>query len=456
MTAEAGAYPPVASTASPSKARYLRRTLASRLRLGPCLLACDIATFGVVGLVAGVASLAGALTLAVIIATYHAGRLYRPRLTLSLLDDVPPLVGRALAVTAAVLVVFPLLGSALDATRMLSVASTAIALLLLTRGVSYTAIREARRRRLVAHRTVIVGDGEEGRRLVEEMHHHPEYGLRPVGYLGSDTARPADGVPLLGASVELARVVRGHSISVVVLALTSRPPGELVSCVRTCDSLRCDVLWVPQLFELSPVHPQMDLLWGYPLMRRRREVFGLVGRTVKRSVDVIIAAVALLGALPLMAGCALAVRLGSHGPVLFRQRRLGVGLHSFVMIKFRTLRAADGASEPVGRFLRKYSLDELPQLVNVLRGDMSLVGPRPELPMFVDEFSGRYRGYRDRHRVKAGLTGWSQIHGLRGKCSIEDRARFDNQYIENWSVWEDVKILMRTVAALLRHRGDVT
>jgi lipopolysaccharide/colanic/teichoic acid biosynthesis glycosyltransferase len=200
----------------------------------------------------------------------------------------------------------------------------------------------------------------------------------------------------------------------------------------------------------------MDLLWGYPLIRRRREVYGLVGRTVKRSIDVIIAAVALLGALPLMAGCALAVRLGSHGPVLFRQRRLGVGLHSFVMIKFRTLRAADGASEPVGRFLRKYSLDELPQLVNVLRGDMSLVGPRPELPMFVDEFSGRYRGYRDRHRVKAGLTGWSQIHGLRGKCSIEDRARFDNQYIENWSVWEDVKILMRTVAALLRHRGDVT
>jgi lipopolysaccharide/colanic/teichoic acid biosynthesis glycosyltransferase len=197
----------------------------------------------------------------------------------------------------------------------------------------------------------------------------------------------------------------------------------------------------------------MDLLWGYPLMRRRREVFGLVGRTVKRSIDVIIAAVALLLALPLMAGCALAVRLGGHDPVLFRQRRLGVELHSFVIIKFRTLRAADGAREPVGSFLRKYSLDELPQLVNVLRGDMSLVGPRPELPTFVDEFSGRYPGYRDRHRVKAGLTGWSQIHGLRGECSIEDRARFDNQYIENWSVWEDVKILMRTVTALLRHRG---
>jgi exopolysaccharide biosynthesis polyprenyl glycosylphosphotransferase len=285
------------------------------------------------------------------------------------------------------------------------------------------------------------------------MHHHPEYGLRPVGYLGSDKASPADGVSLLGHSTELARVVSDHSISVVVLALTSRPPRELVSCVRTCDSMRCDVFWVPQFLELSPVHPQMDLLWGYPLIRRRREVYGLVGRTVKRSIDVIIAAVALLAVLPLMAVCALAVRLGSDGPVLFSQRRLGVGLRSFVMIKFRTLRSADAAPGPIGRFLRKYSLDELPQLFNVLRGEMSLVGPRPELPVFVDEFSRRYPGYRDRHRVKAGLTGWSQIHGLRGECSIEDRARFDNQYIENWSIWGDVKILLRTMTALLHHRG---
>jgi lipopolysaccharide/colanic/teichoic acid biosynthesis glycosyltransferase len=336
MTAEARAYPPVASAPIPSKARYLRRTLAGRLRLGPCLVACDITTFGLVGLIGRAVPLVGAVTLAAIIATYHAGRLYRPRLTLSLLDDVPALVGRALAATAAVLVAFQLVGSDLDATRMVFVATTAIALLMLTRGASYAVIREARRRRLVAHRAV---------------------------------------------------------------------------------------------------------------------VHGLVGRTVKRSIDVIIAAVALLAAAPLMAACALAVRLGSDGPVLFRQRRLGVGLRSFVMIKFRTLRSADAAPGPVGRFLRKYSLDELPQLFNVLRGDMSLVGPRPELPIFVDEFSGRYPGYRDRHRVKAGLTGWSQIHGLRGECSIEDRARFDNQYIENWSIWGDVKILLRTLTALLHHRG---
>jgi exopolysaccharide biosynthesis polyprenyl glycosylphosphotransferase len=453
MTAEARAYPPVASAPIPSKARYLRRTLAGRLRLGPCLVACDITTFGLVGLIGRAVPLVGAVTLAAMIATYHAGRLYRPRLTLSLSDDVPALVGRALAATAAVLVAFQLVGSDLDATRMVFVATTAIALLMLTRGASYAVIREARRRRLVAHRAVIVGDGDEGRRLAEEMHNHPEYGLRLVGYLGSDTACPADGVSLLGRSTELARVVSDQSISVVVLALTSRPPQELVSCVRTCDSLRCDVFWVPQFFELSPVHPQMDLLCGYPLIRRRREVHGLVGRTVKRSIDVIIAAVALLAAAPLMAACALAVRLGSDGPVLFRQRRLGVGLRSFVMIKFRTLRSADAAPGPVGRFLRKYSLDELPQLFNVLRGDMSLVGPRPELPIFVDEFSGRYPGYRDRHRVKAGLTGWSQIHGLRGECSIEDRARFDNQYIENWSIWGDVKILLRTMTALFHHRG---
>jgi exopolysaccharide biosynthesis polyprenyl glycosylphosphotransferase len=453
MTAEAGAYPPLVSAAPPSKTQHLRLRLASGFRLGPCLFACDIVTFGLSGLIARATSVAGAVTLAMILAIYHAGRLYRPRLTLSLLDDVPALIGRALAATAAVLVVFQVVGSAPDTTHMLFAASIAIPLLLLARGVSYTAIRAARRRRVVAHRTVIVGDGDEGHRLAEQMQDHPEYGLRPVGYLGSDTVRPADGVPLLGASTELARVVRDHSISVVVLALTSQPPGELVSCVRTCDSLRCDVFWVPQPFELSSVHPQMDLLWGYRLMRRRREIFGLVGRTLKRSIDVLFAAVASLVALPLMAACALAVRFGNDGPVLFRQRRLGIGMRSFVMVKFRTLRAVDGTPGPVGRFLRKYSLDELPQLVNVLRGDMSLVGPRPEIPKFVDEFCDRYPGYRDRHRVKAGLTGWSQIHGLRGESSIEDRARFDNQYIENWSVWEDIKILLRTATALLRHVG---
>ena len=452
MTAEAS-LPAPARADLLADAVELPRTLAGRLSLGPCLLACDTVTFVLAGLVAEVPPVAGLLALVTVVATYHAGRLYRPRLNLSLLDDVPSLAGRALAVAALVVVSLEAVTDRAATTGLLRAASLGVVLLLLTRGVSYAVIREARRRRLVSHRTIVVGDGEVGRRLAEEMGRHPEYGLRPVGYMDFRSTPLPDGVPMLGSPSELARVVRDHSISVVVLAFTGQPAGELVSCVRTCDTLRCDVFWVPQLFELSPVHPQMDLLWGYPLMRRRREVFGPVGRTLKRSLDVSVAVLALLATLPVMAACALAVRLERDGPVLFRQRRLGAGLRSFVLVKFRSLRAPDAAPRRVGRFLRRYSLDELPQLVNVLRGDMSLVGPRPELPVFVDAFSRRYSGYRDRHRVKTGLTGWSQIHGLRGDGSIEDRARFDNQYIENWSMWEDVKILLRTGTALVRHRG---
>lgn len=452
MTVEERRRPSLAGADIRQDAVRLQRTVAARVGLGPALAACDVSTFALAGRIARVPPLAGAASLALIVAAYHAGRLYRPRLSLSVLDDLPALVGRALAGTAAVAIVLPLLGIAFPAWPLLAAAGLGVTLLPLTRGVTYAAIREARRRGLVAHRTVVVGDGEVGRRLAEEMRRHPEYGLRAVGYLGSGTAVPPQGVPLLGRTSELARVVTDYAISVVVLAFGSRPASELVSCVRTCDRLRCDIFWVPRLFELSPIHRQMELLWGYPLVRRRTG-FGPVSRTLKRALDIVLSSVVLLAATPVTIACAVAVRLGDGGPVFFRQRRLGAGLRPFVLIKFRTMREPGTTPGRVGRHLRAYSLDELPQLVNVLRGDMSLVGPRPEQPMFVEQFSNRYPGYRDRHRVRAGLTGWSQIHGLRGDSSIEDRARFDNQYIENWSLWEDIKIILRTVTVLVRHRG---
>jgi exopolysaccharide biosynthesis polyprenyl glycosylphosphotransferase len=452
MTPDGLPYPAVAGARVTAGAGEPVRTLAARLHVGPCLVACDSAAFGLAGALTDVPAATGVPALALIVVAYDVGGLYRPRLTLSLLDDLPSLAARALAV-AALVGVSPLAGSEPAARRLLSAAVFGIAVLLVTRGLSYTAIREARRSGLVAHRTLVVGDGEVGRKLAAEMRRHPEHGLRVAGFLGPASARPPDGVPLLGAPAELARVVRDRSIAVVVLAFTSRPSEDVVSCIRACDNLRCDVFWMPQPLELSTRHPHVDLLWGYPLMRRRREVFGPAGRAVKRCLDVVVAAAVLLLAVPVMAACAAAIRLQDQGPVLFRQRRLGAGLRSFVLVKFRTLPAADAAPGRLGRFLRRYSLDELPQLVNVLRGEMSLVGPRPERPELVDSFSRRYAGYRDRHRVRTGMTGWSQIHGLRGDGSVEDRGRFDNQYIENWSLWEDVKILLRTSTALLRHQG---
>jgi lipopolysaccharide/colanic/teichoic acid biosynthesis glycosyltransferase len=210
----------------------------------------------------------------------------------------------------------------------------------------------------------------------------------------------------------------------------------------------------------------MDSVWGIPLIRQRRAPFRTVSWQVKRALDVVLSAVALTGLAPLLAVLALAVRLEGGPGVLFRQTRVGMDNRPFELLKLRSLRPAtedesatrwtivdDERLGPVGRLLRASSLDELPQLWNILRGDMSLVGPRPERPHFVSSFASTLPRYVARHRVPAGLTGWAQVHGLRGDTSIAERARFDNYYIENWSLWADAKIVLRTVSSVLRRSG---
>jgi exopolysaccharide biosynthesis polyprenyl glycosylphosphotransferase len=195
-------------------------------------------------------------------------------------------------------------------------------------------------------------------------------------------------------------------------------------------------------------------------------VGGRGGDALNRTLDVAIAGAGLALASPLLAAAALAVKLGDGGPVLFKQTRVGKDGRDFELLKLRTMvvgaerqgagyavNEGDSRITRAGRFLRRTSLDELPQLWNVVRGDMSLVGPRPERPYFVEEFTRQYPWYTARHRVPAGLTGWAQIHGLRGDTSIGDRSRFDNFYIENWSLWGDIKILLRTVGQVVRGGG---
>jgi exopolysaccharide biosynthesis polyprenyl glycosylphosphotransferase len=202
-------------------------------------------------------------------------------------------------------------------------------------------------------------------------------------------------------------------------------------------------------------------VWGIPLIRVKRAALRTRAWRVKRAFDLVVATAALVVAAPMFGLIALAVRLSSPGPVLFRQKRVGQGGQLVEVLKFRTLQVNDDSDKtwsvvtdvrvtPIGRVLRATSLDELPQLINVIRGDMSLVGPRPERPHFVSEFNERVARYDDRHRVPVGITGWAQVHGLRGDTSIEERARFDNRYIEHWSLWRDVVILGRTVAAVVR------
>jgi exopolysaccharide biosynthesis polyprenyl glycosylphosphotransferase len=222
---------------------------------------------------------------------------------------------------------------------------------------------------------------------------------------------------------------------------------------------------VPRFFELygADRRSHVEVIWGVPLVRLRRWPLRPSHSLIKRGTDVVVSALALIVLSPLFAATALAVRLEGGRGVIFRQTRIGRNGAPFTLYKFRSMRPADEAERdtrwsidgddrigPVGRFLRRTGLDEAPQLVNVLRGDMSIVGPRPERPHFVRTFGKAVRRYGDRHRVSVGLTGLAQVNGLRGDTSIDDRVTFDNYYIDNWSLWTDVKIMLRTVKTFFR------
>jgi exopolysaccharide biosynthesis polyprenyl glycosylphosphotransferase len=344
--------------------------------------------------------------------------------------------------------------------------------------------RRARKTRLTAKPTLIVGAGQIGAHVERRLATQPELGLRPVGYLDADPPpldmAPDRTAPVLGGPDDLGAVAAATGARHVVLGFSAAPDSRLIPLVRECEARGLEVSLVPRLFESVNVRVALDHLGGLPL-------FGLHSIdpkgwqfTVKHVVDRVAAAVLLLVLLPIMLWLALAVKLSSPGPVLFSQRRIGRDGRDFEILKFRSMRIDDegvvpGASPAnlvalpsdvgpggvegadrrttIGGVMRRTSLDELPQLLNVLRGEMSLIGPRPERPEFVDLFGSRIERYDDRHRVKSGITGWAQVNGLRGKTSLRDRVEWDNYYIENWSLSLDLKIMLMTVASLF-HRAE--
>jgi exopolysaccharide biosynthesis polyprenyl glycosylphosphotransferase len=306
-----------------------------------------------------------------------------------------------------------------------------------------------------------------GAKLVATLLEHPEYGLRPVGYVDDDPRIDFEDrrVPVLGGLRQLPELLRANRIRNVIVAFSTSHESSLVEALRSCDRMSCEIFFVPRLHELHGSDHATEALWDIPLTRLSRASYRTLAWRSKRLFDVVVSAVALVLLSPVMLLCALAVRLETGPGVIFRQERVGLDDRRFQILKFRTLTPRDDEGDtqwcigndprvgPVGRTLRKLSLDELPQLWNILRGDMSLVGPRPERPTFVDAFSQQYPRYVARHRVPAGLTGWAQINGLRGDTDIADRVAFDNYYIENWSMWSDIKIVLRTFGQVAGGRG---
>jgi exopolysaccharide biosynthesis polyprenyl glycosylphosphotransferase len=409
----------------------------------------------------------GLLAVATAMLVYAVAGLYRPRLTLSVLDDLPTLLGGVVAGVTVGAAFGTLTATVGRPGHLLELVAATTGAAVVSRMVAYPLVRW-NRRRAPACPTLIIGTASLGNQLGHILLAHPEYGLRPVGYLDDlpfPVRRPLP-APLLGAGRDLVRTLETLDVRCVLVAFGPTRPADLVELLRICDRYRCRIFFVPRFYELHQENRDTDSVGGIPVVRLRPDARHRRTWWFKRAMDLAGAAVGLVMATPVLALCALAVRLESGPGVLFRQERIGMDERRFTMFKLRTLRpesewesqtqwsvAGDPRLGPVGRFLRATSLDELPQLVNVLRGDMSLVGPRPERPFFAADFSRRYPGYAARHRVPVGLTGWAAVNGLRGDTPIDSRASFDNSYIENWSLWLDVKILIRTIGAVLVRSG---
>ncbi|EKX68047.1 sugar transferase [Streptomyces ipomoeae] len=416
--------------------------------------------------------------------------LYRPAAVPTVLDELPAVCARITvswcALAALVAALSP--AHALSARTLLTGCALQVAADCAGRGVVHW-----RRRRMLLRNpaaALVVGPAATAQRVAAAFLRRPGCGLRPVGVLAGDTADGA-GLPVLSTEEEVQRAVVQNSVRAVLLV---GPAGERDSLVRKLAEAGC-ALWevdaeVPSYDRVgSPayeeggrtVYDSESAPHGTGRVARprapRERIAGFSCRRLdtgrrtvgpaKRALDMLVSGVLLLLAGPLLLACAVVLRVSEGPGVVFRQERVGKDGLPFTLLKFRSHRPADAREAAtrwsvVGerdmsrfcRFLRRSSLDELPQLWNVFRGDMSLVGPRPERPYFVARFSQAHPGYAARHRVRTGITGLAQINGLRGDTSIEDRARFDNAYIDDWSLWQDVCILLRTAAALVRPTGS--
>jgi Undecaprenyl-phosphate glucose phosphotransferase len=326
-------------------------------------------------------------------------------------------------------------------------------------------VREALERRWRAgiglKRILIAGSGELGRIVADKILEHRELGYRIVGFVDDRAAGDHlgyRGLPLLGTLDEAAEIAGREAIDHLYVALPPEQHVKMLELIDTTSRECVDVKVVPDLLQVIALRARLEDLDGVPVININDVPLQGLNSVVKRTLDIAISSLALAVLAVPLGLIALFVRLTSRGPIFYRQERMGLDGKPFTIVKFRSMledaerdtgpvwaSEDDPRVTPLGRFLRKSNLDELPQLWNVLRGDMSIVGPRPERPHFVEQFKHRIPQYMLRHKVKAGLTGWAQVNGWRGNTPLEKRIEYDLYYIENWSVSLDLKIMWLTV-----------
>ena len=334
------------------------------------------------------------------------------------------------------------------------------------------ALRSMRRRGRNMRHVAIVGVGRLGQITARTLARNTWTGIRVEYFIShhEQTSRVSClNLPITGGVRELETVLENRPVDAIYLAIPSAMSAQLPIILRRLERFAIDVRIVPDVHpRYLPQNMAVSELEGMPILSYRESPMSGIGGVLKRGLDIIGAILALLIFSPMMIAIALMIRATSPGPIFFRQQRVSLGGDTFAIWKFRTMdvggEESDGQSvcwteenDPritkVGAWLRKTSLDELPQLFNVLRGDMALVGPRPERPELIDRFREDWRGYMLRQQVKAGMTGWAQVNGLRGNTSLRKRLQYDLFYIRNWTIWFDLRILTMTLYRGFIHRN---
>ncbi len=412
-------------------------------------------------------ALAGILPVAFF--TLRGRGLYEPRRTGSLLREIAAVIGGMSVVLVVVLAADAISRTFLS--RLVIVGFWGLSIVSITSGrlLGRGVLRHLRRKGYNLRYVLIVGAGRLAQETIESIHGHPEAGLRVIGALSDDPGqqgRTIQGVRVLGPYASVASVLAERTVDQVVIALPREDGDQLEKILAELDEELVTVRLIPDLLHVMTLRSSVEDLDGLPVINLREGPLVGWAALQKRVFDVVVSGLVLLAASPVLALIALGVWAGAGRPIFYPQERMGLDGRLFRMWKFRSMRRGseqatgavwtaenDPRVTPFGALLRKTSLDELPQLWNVLRGDMSLVGPRPERPVFIEQFKSEIPGYMLRHKVKAGMTGWAQIHGWRGNTSLHERVEHDIYYIQNWSLALDLRILAMTFWRGFVHRN---
>jgi len=379
------------------------------------------------------------------------------------------------AMTVAAVVVFAMIGLYRDGqftysrlTFVYWVMAATILMLLARYGLRRVRARSWRRGEGI-DRVVVVGSGAASDLILQRIRMFPDYGYQVVGVIADDleAGEAFGGTDVLGKADDLRQIITDRSVNLVFVAAPEMSQNDILQLVDSCRECHTDFRIVPSMLEIMTSRVTGDQLDGIPLLQFRHGLdVDAAKATSKRALDLVVAGLGMIIISPVLVLIALLVKLSSSGPILIHQERTGLDERTMVMHKFRTMRAnAEAETGPVwatskdprrtwiGQVLRRFSLDELPQLWNVFVGEMSLVGPRPERPVFVEDFKSRIERYADRHLVRPGLTGWAQVNDLRGQTAVEERLIYDLYYIENWSLAFDLKIILITLFRVFTHKN---